>query len=180
MLPCLYISFATRVIAQLQKNEWHEEETNSFQHKKASHSNTACNNISITLTMSDKIIPSLQTLPVEIVYRILDHMDNFTMICSMINVCTRVNRIMDTYHRYQVNFSFFYKVWFLFLSKYYESVLIHRNEQLKIAYWTINSFFIFIISYRQSHISTSTTIKLELKLHNILVKDYKTTQWERD
>ncbi len=40
--------------------------------------------------------------------------------------------------------------------------------------------FIFIISYRHSKNSTSTTIKLQIKVHNILVKDYKRTQWERE
>jgi hypothetical protein len=38
--------------------------------------------------------------------------------------------------------------------------------------------FIFIISYRYSHILSSSAIKLEITVHNILVKDYNTTQWE--
>ena len=44
-------------------------------------------------------------LPVELVYRILDHLDDFTILCSTRNVCTRWNMITDTYHRYQVSFS---------------------------------------------------------------------------
>jgi len=56
--------------------------------------------------MSDKIIPSLLTLPVELVYRILDHLDVLNILFSMQNICTRLNRIIDSYHRYQVNFSF--------------------------------------------------------------------------
>jgi hypothetical protein len=55
--------------------------------------------------MSKKIILSLLTLPVELVYRILDKMDDWTMLCSMQNVCTQINTIVDTYHRYQVNIS---------------------------------------------------------------------------
>ncbi len=39
--------------------------------------------------------------------------------------------------------------------------------------------FIFIISYRHSKISTSPAIKLEIKVHNILVQDYNKTEWER-
>ncbi len=56
--------------------------------------------------MSNKITLSLITLPVELVYRILDKLDDFTIFCSMQNVCTRINAIVNTYHRYQVNFFF--------------------------------------------------------------------------
>ncbi|CAF3439819.1 unnamed protein product, partial [Rotaria sp. Silwood2] len=51
--------------------------------------------------MSDKVLPSLLALPVELVYRILDKLDEFTILCSVRNVCTRLNAITDTYHRYQ-------------------------------------------------------------------------------
>ena len=54
--------------------------------------------------MSNKIIPSLVTLPVELVYRILDHLEPFDILLSARNVCTRLNAITETYHRYQVNF----------------------------------------------------------------------------
>lgn len=56
--------------------------------------------------MSEKIISTFITLPVEIIYRILDHLDNLTIFWSMQNVCTRINAILDTYYSYQVNFSF--------------------------------------------------------------------------
>jgi hypothetical protein len=56
--------------------------------------------------MSDKFVPSLRTLPVELVYRILDHLTEDTILWSMRNICTRINAIVDSYHRYQVNFSF--------------------------------------------------------------------------
>ncbi len=46
---------------------------------------------------------SFLTLPIELIYRILDQLDDFTMISSMRNVCTHINTIVDTYHRYQVN-----------------------------------------------------------------------------
>jgi hypothetical protein len=55
-------------------------------------------------SMSDKTTSSFITLPIELVYRILDKLDNFTILCSMQNVCTRINTIVNTYHRYQVNF----------------------------------------------------------------------------
>ncbi len=56
--------------------------------------------------MSDKFISSLLTLPVNLVYHILDNLDEFTILCSMRNVSRRINAIVDSYHRYQVNFSF--------------------------------------------------------------------------
>lgn len=46
--------------------------------------------------------PSLLTLPVDIVYRILDKLSEFDLICSSSNVCIRLNMIMDTYNRYKV------------------------------------------------------------------------------
>ncbi len=45
---------------------------------------------------------SLHTLPVELVYRILDNLSNKTIFMSCYNVCTRLNDIMKAYHRYQV------------------------------------------------------------------------------
>jgi hypothetical protein len=53
--------------------------------------------------MADPVTPSLLTLPVELVYRILDKLDVFTILCSMRDVCTHINTIIDTYHRYKVN-----------------------------------------------------------------------------
>ncbi|CAF4774262.1 unnamed protein product, partial [Rotaria sp. Silwood2] len=43
----------------------------------------------------------LLRLPVELVYCILDNLDDFSIFCSVRNVCTRLNMIIDTYHRYQ-------------------------------------------------------------------------------
>ncbi|CAF2064576.1 unnamed protein product [Rotaria magnacalcarata] len=43
----------------------------------------------------------LLTLPVELVYMIFDKLSDFTIICSLRQVCTRLNMIMDTYTRYQ-------------------------------------------------------------------------------
>ncbi len=52
--------------------------------------------------MSDQFIPSFLTLPVELVYRILDHLDEVSILWSMWDVCRRMNAIVDSYHRYQV------------------------------------------------------------------------------
>jgi hypothetical protein len=62
-----------------------------------------------TTSMSTQMALSLHTLPVELVYRILDSLDNQTIILSCRNVCARLNDIIDTYHRYQVIFDFIVK-----------------------------------------------------------------------
>jgi hypothetical protein len=62
--------------------------------------------------MTDKMTLTLATLPVEMVYRILDHVNGKTIFLSLRNVCQRLNDIIDTYQRYQVNFSFIFQVSF--------------------------------------------------------------------
>ncbi len=62
---------------------------------------------------------TLSTLPVELVYRILDHLNEETIFWSLRNVCQRLNDITDTYHRYQVNFSFIFQVSLLSFLKVY-------------------------------------------------------------
>jgi hypothetical protein len=64
---------------------------------------------------------TLPTLPVDLVYRILDHLNDKTIFLSLRNVCQRLNTIIDTYHRYQVNFSFIFPVSFLSFLKCYHS-----------------------------------------------------------
>ena len=46
---------------------------------------------------------TFSTLPIELVYRILDHLTDFTLFCSMQNVSQRFNQILNVYHRYQVS-----------------------------------------------------------------------------
>jgi len=59
--------------------------------------------------MSNKMTLSLHTLPVELVYRILDNLNDLTIFMSCRNVCTRLNAITDTYYPYQVIFDFIMK-----------------------------------------------------------------------
>ncbi|CAF0998024.1 unnamed protein product [Rotaria sordida] len=47
------------------------------------------------------MVSSLLLLPVELVYRILDNFDKLTILFSCRNICSRLNIIIDTYHRYQ-------------------------------------------------------------------------------
>jgi len=50
-----------------------------------------------------KMSLTLQNLPIEMVYRILDHLNGKTLYLSLINVCQRLNRIIYSSQRYQVN-----------------------------------------------------------------------------
>ena len=55
--------------------------------------------------MSDQHSMSLSTLPIELVYRILDHLTQYNILISAFNVCTTWNSIIDTYQPYQVTFT---------------------------------------------------------------------------
>ncbi len=59
-----------------------------------------------TISTSNNMPVSLHTLPVELVYRILDNLGDVTLFVACRNVCTRLNDITDSYHRYQVIFDF--------------------------------------------------------------------------
>ena len=60
-----------------------------------------------TKIMTHQDSASLLTLPVELVHKIFDNLKDFTIICSLRQVCTRLNMIMDAYPRYQVSRSIF-------------------------------------------------------------------------
>lgn len=64
---------------------------------------------------------SLITLPIELVYRILDHLNDITILCSIRNVCTKLNTIIETYHRYEV------KLTFILFSISFETVKNHKS-----------------------------------------------------
>ncbi|CAF3546806.1 unnamed protein product [Rotaria socialis] len=51
--------------------------------------------------MANQIPSSFLGLPVELIYRILDNLDNLTLVYSIRDVCIRLNMITDTYNRYQ-------------------------------------------------------------------------------
>ena len=56
----------------------------------------------ITKQMLAQSTPSLSTLPIELVYRILDHLETKTIFYLVHSVCARWNLIIDTYQPYQV------------------------------------------------------------------------------
>jgi hypothetical protein len=60
-------------------------------------------------SMLNKMTPSILTLPVELVYRSLDNLEQLAILLSVRDVCTRLNTITDTYYRYQVNFTVLFK-----------------------------------------------------------------------
>lgn len=58
-----------------------------------------------TLTSTEMIF-SLHTVPVELVYLILDNVNRKTLFMSCFGVCKRLNAIINTYHPYKVIFDF--------------------------------------------------------------------------
>jgi hypothetical protein len=54
--------------------------------------------------MSNEQARSFLTLPVDIVYRILDNLDQLEILLSVQDVCTRLNAIIESYHQYKVEF----------------------------------------------------------------------------
>jgi len=48
--------------------------------------------------------PSLDTLPIELLYRIIDNVDVRTIFLSFRNVCQRFNTIVNTYTSYKLDF----------------------------------------------------------------------------
>ena len=46
--------------------------------------------------------PSLHTLPIELIYRIMDNLDSEALVYSLHDVCVRINTIMDKYEPYMV------------------------------------------------------------------------------
>ena len=53
--------------------------------------------------MYDQNSLSLSTLPIELVYRVLNHLRPYQILLSAYNVCMKLNSIIDTNHPYQVN-----------------------------------------------------------------------------
>ncbi len=74
------------------------------------------------------MVSSFLTLPVELVYRIFDNLNDKTIFLSLINVCTRLNTIINTYHRYQVNFSFYIWSYFIII---FEKLFILKESHIR-------------------------------------------------
>ncbi len=74
-----------------------------------------------TTSIYHKMSLSLHTLPVELVYRILDQLNDKALFVSCSNVCARLNNIINTYHRYQVIIDFTMKLHFHHIFQAYNS-----------------------------------------------------------
>ena len=66
-------------------------------------------------------VPSLVTIPVDLVYLIFDHLDELALLCSVRDVCRRMNQIVDSYSPYQVS-----SVLGMGMHSRYQSSRIHR------------------------------------------------------
>ncbi|CAF0952592.1 unnamed protein product [Rotaria sordida] len=55
--------------------------------------------------MPTKVIPSLRTLPVELLYRILEYLDVQTILLSLRKVCTKFYTITENFDRYKLDLS---------------------------------------------------------------------------
>ncbi|CAF5042343.1 unnamed protein product, partial [Rotaria magnacalcarata] len=43
---------------------------------------------------------SILSLPIELVYKILDNLDDYTILCSIRDACKKLNDIIHVYPRY--------------------------------------------------------------------------------
>ena len=109
---------------------------------------------------NNKITPSLLKLTVELVYRILDNLDQLTILLSLRNVCTRLNVITDTYHRYQVNVSFILKSDFHHLRS-----VIHFNSKSNLPV-----LFYVQLSARSNRISSYVISRLNIASFKNLIE----------
>ncbi len=94
--------------------------------------------------MSDIRALSLATLPIDLIYRILDNLDPLEILLSVQDVCTRLNAIIESYHQYKVNF-----IWIFKKSLYQLHHMAHSNCELA---------FFSIINCSQETLATSETI----------------------
>lgn len=58
--------------------------------------------------MSLNCEPNFSTLPMDLIYRILDYLDPLEVLLSIRDTCMRLNVLTDIYHRFQVRIHPFY------------------------------------------------------------------------
>jgi hypothetical protein len=56
--------------------------------------------------------PTMDNLPVELIYHIFDRLDTYTIFTSLYNVCTRLNSIIHAYDQYNLNLKSISKTYF--------------------------------------------------------------------
>ena len=52
--------------------------------------------------MTERSDLSLQTLSTSLIHRILQHLDDFTLFCTVPNICTNFREIVENNDRYKV------------------------------------------------------------------------------
>lgn len=104
---------------------------------------------------------TLQTLPVEITYKILDNLDTAQLFLSIENVSQRLNKILHSYRRYQVPI----------LSSNSNKISYHLLSTLSLTSFFLNTNNRFC---RQLHNLILCSIILELKVFDISVRHCKT------
>jgi hypothetical protein len=112
-----------------------------------------------TASMSNKMTSSLHTLRVELVYRILDHLNEVSILLSCSNVCTRLDAILNTYHPYQVIFSFI-------INSYFHHVWI------TLSFLNVLFYFKLSIPNVKRQISSDSTVYLIVFLYENNAKGY--------
>lgn len=70
---------------------------------------------------------SFHTLPVEMIFQILDHLSDEQLFLSLSNVCQRLNVILNSYRRYQVNSVTCDKNSYTHITFYHESTTLYAT-----------------------------------------------------
>ncbi len=112
--------------------------------------------------MSSNFIPTLLTVPIELVYRIFDHLDILTIFLSLRNVCTRLNSITECYHRYKVKLQ---KILLYNLLKIYFLIFLYRhvlNSIMHTRQLPMNRFKIQFMYYQLIRLVLSSFLILHL------------------
>ena len=103
---------------------------------------------------------ALQTLPIEIVFRIFDHVNDNDLFLAVNNTCQRLNAILNCYRRFQVDLLLRYlSVYRLLFFSYRQSHdLISIIRELGLKAFEISAENYEIIKYNQTYFTTRFTI----------------------
>ena len=86
-------------------------------------------------TIYKKMTASLHTLPIDLIYRILDDLSTNEIVLSTWNVCTRMNRVINSYTRFKVKSHFCLWIFFIMshqsISFSFDSIvsIVHQHRQ---------------------------------------------------
>jgi len=123
---------------------------------------------------------SIHTLPIDIIYRIFDHLNDKDIFISTNNVNQRLNAILNTYQRFQVNLTktltfFTCKSW----HPHFTNITLKGLSVPKFAILIFPSYTLLSIVNKYSSHSTSLRIKLAMMVYEQLLKHYKEIKWDK-